>query len=202
VADSPGDHFLAKHGFTVGLTLVFTWLPLRDSAVPGIPAPAGYRLVTWHGAPPDELIESFTVTRAAMNDAPVGDISYGVETWDVERSRFVAEVVAQRGDHLHTVAAIHDATGEVVAFTELVVPGEGRGDAQNYGTAVRTAHRGHGLARWIKAEQVRLIRIAYPELSGLLTDTAESNQAMRRVNDALGYQVTHRTHRFRLDRSR
>ncbi|TWD83977.1 acetyltransferase (GNAT) family protein [Kribbella amoyensis] len=200
VAESPGDHFLARHGFTVGLTLVFTRLPLRDTDVPSVAPPTGYELVAWQGAPPDNLIESFTVTRAAMNDAPIGDISYGVEAWDVERSRFVAEVVAQRGDRLHTVAAIHQESGDVVAFTELVVPGDGQADAQHYGTAVRTEHRGHGLARWVKAEQIRQVRADYPELRGLLTDMAESNHAMRAVNDALGYQITHRTHRYRLDR--
>ncbi|ADB32685.1 GCN5-related N-acetyltransferase [Kribbella flavida DSM 17836] len=201
-AGSPGDHFLAVRGFTVGLELVYTRLSLAeiDSAVlrDVLARPyTGYRLTSWVGPPPDELLESFTHARAAMNDAPTGDISYGPESWDVERTKYVADVVAQRGDHLETVAAV-DPAGDVVAFTELVVPGDRTGDAQHYGTAVLSGHRGHGLARWVKAEQVRQTMVRHPDLAGLLTDTAATNHAMRQVNTDLGYQEIHRIHRHHL----
>ena len=197
-ADSPGDTFLGQHGFVIGLTLIFTRLPLAEYAVLDVAAPKGYRLESWHGVPPDHLIESFTEARAAMNDAPVGDISYGVETWDLERTRSVANVVAQRGEILETVAAVEESTGRVAGFTELVVPGDGKGDAQHYGTAVLAAHRGHGLPLWMKAAQIDQLRERYPDLAGLLTDMATTNLAMQRVNARLGYAVTHRTHRYAL----
>lgn len=133
-----------------------------------------------------------------MNDAPIGDISYGEETWDLERTRFVAEVIAQRGERLSTVAAVEESTGKVVAFSELVVPGDGKGDAQHYGTAVVPDHRGHGLALWIKAEAIRQAPTQYPDLSGLLTDMADTNLAMQRINTTIGYLTTHRVHRYAL----
>ncbi|GAB3825692.1 GNAT family N-acetyltransferase [Kribbella italica] len=197
---SAGDHFLAARGFAVALQLVYTRLTLAD-AKPSISPVAGYRLTSWTGVPPEGLIESFTDARGAMSDAPVGDIAYGDETWDVERSRQAAEAVAQRGDLLETVAALDESTGEVVAYTELVVPGDGQGDAQHYGTAVVPAHRGHGLARWLKAEQIRQTIIRHPKLAGLLTDTAATNDAMRRTNDSLGYRETHQLHRYQLQLS-
>ncbi|WP_460654971.1 GNAT family N-acetyltransferase [Kribbella endophytica] len=191
---SASDAFLAARGFTVGLRLVYTRLELADARPSAAPV-AGYRLTSWAGVPPDGLIESFTLARAAMSDAPVGDISYGEEVWDVERSRQVAEVVAQRGDFLETVAAL-DESGEVVAYTELVVPGDGQGDAQHYGTVVVPTHRGHGLSRWLKAEQIRQTTARHPKLAGLLTDTAATNEAMRRTNDSLGYKELHQVHRY------
>jgi GNAT superfamily N-acetyltransferase len=194
---SAGDHFLAARGFTAGLRLVYTRLAMED-ARPSATAIAGYRLTSWAGVPPDGLIESFTVARAAMSDAPVGDISYGEEVWDVDRSRHVAEVVAQRGELLETVAVIDEASGQVVAYTELVVPGDGQGDAQHYGTVVVPAHRGRGLSRWLKAEQIRQTAVRHPKLAGLLTDTAATNHAMRRTNDALGYRETHQVDRYHL----
>jgi GNAT superfamily N-acetyltransferase len=84
------------------------------------------------------------------------------------------------------------ADGAVVGFTELVVPGDGRGDGQHYGTGVLPEHRGHGLGRWMKAESIRQARVRHPGLGGLLTDTADINPYMRRINDALGYAPTHR----------
>ena len=58
---------------------------------------------------------------------------------------------------------------------------------------------GGGWPRWMKAEAIRHTRAAHPQVRGLLTDTADSNVAMRRVNDVLGYTPTHRSVLFQLD---
>lgn len=60
-------------------------------------------------------------------------------------------------------------------------------------------HRGHGLARWMKAAAILHTRDRHPGVSGLRTDTADNNAATRRVNDALGYLPTHRSALFQLD---
>jgi GNAT superfamily N-acetyltransferase len=199
--DSPADHFLRNRGFTVGLTLIFARLPLAevDPAALSPAAPAGYRLEAWSGVVSDELAETYAAARTAMDDAPVGDIAYGPEIWDVDRVRHIAKVVEARGEHLLTVAAIEQATGEIVGFTELVVPADGKGDGQHYGTAVLPGHRGNGLSLWMKADCIRRTRSAYPDLAGLLTDTADTNTPMQRVNATLGYQQTHQTHRHTLN---
>jgi GNAT superfamily N-acetyltransferase len=134
-----------------------------------------------------------------MDDMPMDDADVAPEPWDADRVRRVTAAVARRGDLLDTVAVVAEASGEVVGFTELVVPGSGTGDGQHYGTGVLPAHRGHGLARWMKAESVRRARRRHPALSGLLADTADSNAAMRRINDALGYVATHRSVLYQLD---
>ncbi|MFD0891728.1 GNAT family N-acetyltransferase, partial [Streptosporangium algeriense] len=163
------------------------------------PTPPGYRLFSWDGTVPDDLADTFTASRRAMDDMPMDELDYGVVVWDVERVRAAARAVAERGDLLHTVVAVDDADGSIAGFTELVVPGDGRGDGQHYGTGVLPEHRGHGLARWMKAEIIRRTRERYPHLGGLLTDTADGNVHMRAVNDALGYLPTHREVRYQLD---
>jgi hypothetical protein len=84
-------------------------------------------------------------------------------------------------------------------FTELVVPGNGTGDAQHYGTGVLPEHRGHRLGLWMKAASIRQARERYPELGGLLTDTADNNPHMRHINDVLGYAPTHSAYEYQLD---
>ncbi|MFC0625525.1 GNAT family N-acetyltransferase [Kribbella deserti] len=201
-ADSPGDKFLAARGFRVVLTLTYARLPLATAdleaieSIAGQPR-AGYRLVTWQGLVPDELAETYVASRRAMDDMPMDDADYGPTVWDIPKLRAAAEKIDQRGDHLHTVAAVRD--GQIAGFTELVVPGDGRGDAQHYGTGVLPEHRGHRLALWMKAESIRRARLDYPELGGLLTDTADTNTYMRSVNDKLGYLATHRTVLRQLD---
>jgi hypothetical protein len=46
---------------------------------------------------------------------------------------------------------------------------------------------------------VRAARERHPGLAGLLTDTVDVNQYMRRINDTLGYRHTHTVHEYRLD---
>jgi GNAT superfamily N-acetyltransferase len=160
---------------------------------------AGYRLTSWIGTVPDDLAESFASSRRAMDDMPMGDTDYGVVAWDVERVRSVAAAVARRGDVLRTIAAVDDASGDVVAFTELVVPAGGRGAGQHYGTGVLPEHRGRGLGMWMKAKAILDARGEHPELDGLSADTAEDNGPMLRINDALGYRPTRRGLHFQLD---
>ncbi|WP_405885045.1 GNAT family N-acetyltransferase [Streptomyces sp. NBC_01136] len=201
---SPGDLFLAARGFRRVLALTYTRLSLADADLGRIgeiaerPHP-GYELTQWDGTVPPELARSFADSRRAMDDMPMEGTDYGTVVWDVERVVSAAEAVAKRGELLHTVAAVDRSDGSVVGFSELVVPGDGRGDAQHYGTGVLPEHRGHALGLWMKAESIRTARRRYPELGGLLTDTADSNAPMRAVNDALGYLPTHRAVEYQLD---
>ncbi|MET8859097.1 GNAT family N-acetyltransferase [Streptomyces sp. NPDC004579] len=203
-AGSPGEPFLAAQGFRPVLALTFACLALPDldlAAVTEIaerPHP-GYALTSWEGVVPTELAHTFADSRRAMDDMPMEGSDHGFDAWDVERVVAVAEAVLARGEALHTVAVVDRSDGSVVGFSELVVPGDGRGNAQHYGTGVLPEHRGHGLGLWMKAESIRGARLRYPELSGLLTDTADSNTYMIGINEALGYRPTHRELEYRLD---
>ncbi|MEV6600824.1 GNAT family N-acetyltransferase [Actinoplanes sp. NPDC051346] len=196
--------FLVAHGFRPVLNLTFSRLPMartdaaRMTAFAGEPHP-GYRLHSWEGTVAGDLAPTFAASRSAMDDMPMDEADVAAEAWDVDRVRAIAAAVTKRGDILCTVAAMHEADGEIVGFSELVVPGDGTGDAQHYGTGVLPGHRGRGLARWMKAAAVLHVRDAHPGVEGLLTDTADSNVRMRRINETLGYEPTHRSVLYQLD---
>ncbi|MFF4343669.1 GNAT family N-acetyltransferase [Kitasatospora sp. NPDC001540] len=209
VEGSPGDAFLTARGFERALVLDFGRLDLTAAATapgpaaapapaPAVELPPGYRLVSWVGSCPGEWLTAFTRSRTAMDDMPMGDTGFGTVVWDEERVLSAARAVADRGELLHTVAVLETATGELVGFSELVLPADRSGDAQHYGTAVQPAHRRRGLARAMKAEAIRWTRAEHPGITGLLTDTAEHNTGMLAVNRALGYRSTHRSVEFRL----
>ncbi|MFF0013920.1 GNAT family N-acetyltransferase [Streptomyces sp. NPDC005374] len=201
---SPADLFLAARGFRQVLALTHARLPLADldrialDALVELPHP-GYLLTEWEGTVPPALARSFADSRRAMDDMPMDGTDFGTVVWDVERVVAAAEAIARRGELLHTVAVVDAADGSVVGFTELVVPGDGLGDGQHYGTAVLPEHRGRGLARWMKAAAVRHARERHPGLAGLCTDTADGNASMRAINDALGYVPTHKAVEYQLD---
>ncbi|MGJ5832224.1 GNAT family N-acetyltransferase [Streptomyces ossamyceticus] len=200
---SLGDAFLAARGFRDVLTLTYARLDLADLDLDHVrrvaeqPRP-GYHLTAWAGVVPADLAETYAASRRAMDDMPMGDTDYGTVIWDVERLVAAAETIEKRGDSLHTVAAVDSSDGTIVGFSELVLPAGGEGDGQHYGTAVLPEHRGHGLASKMKAEAVLHAHSLYPGIA-LLTDTAEDNASMRRVNDRLGYRPTHRAVEYQLD---
>lgn len=203
---SPGDAFLAARGFRRVLTLTYARLELA-AADPGHftrileqPRP-GYHLTGWTGVVPAGLARNYAASRRAMDDMPMGDTDYGRVVWDVERVVAAAEAIAKRGDSLYTVAAVHTASGTIVGFSELVLPGgskDDKGDGQHYGTAVLPEHRGHALGLWMKAKAILHAHRQAPDLA-LLTDTAEDNTPMRQVNDALGYRPTHTAIEYQFD---
>ncbi|WP_229914297.1 GNAT family N-acetyltransferase [Streptomyces capitiformicae] len=90
------------------------------------------------------------------------------------------------------------STSAIVGFSELVLPGDGKGGGQHYGTAVLPEHRGHGLGLWMKAEAILHAHGLHPGLA-LLTDTAADNTPVLRVNDALGYRPTHTAVEYQLN---
>ncbi|MBU2664314.1 GNAT family N-acetyltransferase [Actinoplanes bogorensis] len=197
-SDDDGDRFCVANGLRRVLVLIYTRLDLRSTTTPAVEAVPGYRLVHWEGTVAAELAETFVRARSAMDDMPMGEAAYVPQTWDVARLHSVADAVARRGETLCTTAAI-GPDGEMAGFTELVVPASATGDGQHYGTGVLPAHRGRGLARWMKAAQISRVRERFAALEGLLADTADANVAMRRANESLGYAPTHQSLLYQRD---
>ncbi|MFF8259092.1 GNAT family N-acetyltransferase [Streptomyces virginiae] len=199
----PGESFSERRGFRRVLTLDHLMLDLQeqDEAGPRGLADAehpGYRLAGWTGTVPDDLADAFAAAKDAMNDMPVGDLDYGRVTWDAERVRAMAQVIADRGDTLLTIAAVHD-DGTMAGYTEILLPQGAPTRAQQYDTAVVPAHRGNGLGLWVKAAMVRRLRAEHPGVVEIETDNAEDNAHMMAVNTALGFRSYRRTGEFQLD---
>ncbi|MCX4826274.1 GNAT family N-acetyltransferase [Streptomyces sp. NBC_01142] len=202
-ADSPGEAFCERWSFRLALTLDHLVLRLDQldeaailrSAEAGHP---GYRLTEWTGTVPDDLADAFATAKNAMNDMPVGDLDYGSVDWDADRVRAMAQVIADRGDMLLTIAAVHD-DGTIAGFTEILLPQGASPRVQQYDTAVVPAHRGNGLGLWVKAAMVQRLRAEHPGVVEVETDNADDNVHMLAVNHALGFRSYRRTREFQLD---
>ncbi|MFI5753341.1 GNAT family N-acetyltransferase [Streptomyces sp. NPDC051644] len=202
-ADSPGEAFSERHGFRRALILNHLMLRLDELDVAELLRIAdaerpGYRLTGWTGTVPDELADTFAAAKNAMNDMPVGDLDYGSVAWDAERVRAMGKVVADRGDTLQTIAAVHD-DGTVAGYTEILIPQGLPPRVQQYDTAVVPAHRGHGLGLWVKAAMVRRLRAEHPGVVEIETDNADDNVHMLAVNHRLGFRSYRHTREFQLD---
>jgi hypothetical protein len=130
-------------------------------------------------------VASFAEARQAINDAPRAAEGEWQE-WNVTRVRDLERMAKERGRQIRVTVAT-DAAGEVVALTELRVALTAAAVATTEDTVVVAAHRGRGLARWVKAESVALLRRDRPDVELVATTNAEANIAIRAVNTRLGF---------------
>jgi mycothiol synthase len=162
-------------------------LDLRSAELPEPSVPEGWRLLSWIGAAPLDLVESYTRCRDAMNDAPdPAGAEYPPIT--VKDVREMEETAAKRGREMRVTVAI-DERNEVAAFTDLRVT-PGATTAATDDTAVAAWARGRGLGRAVKVESLRRLCADRPEVETVTTMNAERNAAMRHINTRVGFVPT------------
>jgi hypothetical protein len=159
---------------------------LRDSAAR---AAAGYTLVSWTGDTADEYLAGMAAVSNALADAP-HDAGHQARLWDARRVREDLDSARDLfGFRVYFVAALHDATGEMAALTEVEVDPESPGWGHQQITAVTRPHRGHRLGMLTKAAMLEWLAQAEPQLERIVTWNAASNQHMVGINEALGYEL-------------
>jgi GNAT superfamily N-acetyltransferase len=160
-------------------------LPLRTTPVPPVP---GYRVVSWVGATPDELLDSFAEACNAINDAP-HDAAIADDLYTPERIRDMEQRIAGRGADMRVTVAL-DGAGTVAGYTMINVSRD-RGQAGfTDDTAVVAAHRRRGIALWIKDVSLRALGAERPDVPSVITDNEVTNAPMIAVNDRLGFVET------------
>lgn len=190
-----GEAFCRAHGMAAVSAERLSLLRLADVDLADVEAlaaaaHAGYRLVSWTDRCPDELVEQFAVAKTAMNDAPVDDADMGGRVYPVEVVRQDEADHRGMGMTSWTTVAVHEQTGDVAAFTELLLGPPPRVFQED--TAVVPAHRGSGLGLWVKADMLCRLRAERPDVTEVLTGNAASNGHMLRINTRLGFRP-HRT---------
>jgi GNAT superfamily N-acetyltransferase len=201
---SAGDAFAQRIGAALSLEEVRRVQDLRKvppGRVAGLRATAaraaaGYSLVTWTGPIPDQYAGQVAELFNAFNDAPHGE---GVEEefWDADRIRERTGSILRAG-HMrgYTVAAVHGASGEMAAFTAMLVGPEHPEWAYQQLTAVTRPHRGHRLGLLVKTAMLEWLAEAEPAVRWVATGNAAANEHMIAVNETLGYEVVKPGYRF------
>jgi mycothiol synthase len=196
--DDAGARFAAAVGAVDDQRDIEAELVLADANLPDPALPTGWRLRSWIGAAPDEIVESFAAARDAMNDAPspVGGFS---EVTSVADIRAMEETAEKRGRLIRVTVALDDAN-VVGAFTDLRVNHGPTPVAFTDDTATIPSARGLGLATAVKVEALRRLRNERPDVEVVTTMNAEDNVGMRRVNTKIGFVpvVTYTTTVFTL----
>jgi GNAT superfamily N-acetyltransferase len=204
--DTPGAAFAKAKGAASGHAEILRTLTITAATPDRLAAlrptaeqaAVGYELLSWRGLPPEEHLSRLAVVRQSMEDAPKDE---GVEptVWDADRVREVEENQAAYGIDALTVVARHVASGDLAAYTQIILaPGMPEWAAQQ-ATVVLPAHRGHRLGLLVKIEMMDVLARQAPEVRHVITGNAGENKYMIAINEQLGYKISSMTRTCELE---
>lgn len=153
-------------------------------------AAADYELVRLQPPLDDDLLAELVEVTAAINDAPMGDLTFENEVFDLRRLADHQTAGISRGDHRYRVVARHRGTGQLGGHTEVSVHPRQPELADQADTAVARHHRGRRLGLALKIDMMRWLAEAEPQLKTIRTYNNADNDFMITVNEALGYHLS------------
>ena len=145
---------------------------------------------------PEELLDGWArLVSSLMTEAPTGELDVEPEAADPVLVRENEELLERQGRRKYNTVAL-DATGELVAYTDLATTVHEPGRAYQWGTLVRRDVRGHRLGLAVKLANLRLLQAERPDIELLTTYNAEVNTHMIGVNERLGFAPVSRLGEF------
>ncbi|HYP72706.1 MAG TPA: GNAT family N-acetyltransferase, partial [Microbacterium sp.] len=152
-------------------------------------ASTGYRVVQWTAPTPADRVEGYAWMKSRMStDTPMAALEFDEETWDAARVALHDQRTLDGGRTMLVTAAQHIASGDLVAFNELVIGADAAAASHQEDTLVLREHRGHRLGLLVKCAGLTTWRreIA-PESPRVITYNAEENRPMLDINEAIGF---------------
>jgi GNAT superfamily N-acetyltransferase len=135
----------------------------------------------------DAVTHSAALESRMTTDAPMDDLKWDQEVFDVDRLRGRDAVMAARRNRQYSSAVRHDASGGVVGTTMLTVAEGVDQAAGQWTTIVEPEHRGHRLGMLLKVANLRFLQRHEPAVTTVDTWNADSNAPMLRVNVEMGF---------------
>ena len=212
-ADAPGERLVAPTGFgsvaagnrEVRFLLARGWtleqvergsrfaLPADPAALAALRAAAemhspDYRVLTWSGATPAELLDDLATLQTRMStDAPSAGLGEPLDVWTADRFANKEALLLDAPMQLFTAAALHEPSGRLGGFTRLNAPNDVSRTVNQWDTIVLREHRGHRLGMLLKVANLQLLERDAPGHPSVLTWNAEENRPMLGVNEAVGF---------------
>jgi len=153
-------------------------------------AAADYYLQRLRPPTSDEVLSELVEVTAAINDAPMGDLTYEDEKFDLQRVQDLETALLGRAERGYRVIARHRETGEVGGHTMVITDPLRSHVGMQADTAVARHHRGHRLGLLLKIDMMRWLAEVEPQLKVIETWNNADNRFMINVNEALGYRLS------------
>lgn len=147
-----------------------------------------YRIVAWTAPTPERWREGIAFVRSRMStDVPTAGVVWTEEKWDPERVTARDRRHQEAGLTLSVAAAEHVPSGQLVAYSELMLGQDPTRPSDQWGTLVVREHRGHRLGMIVKCANLLRWRELAPASPFVTTFNAEENRPMLEVNERIGF---------------
>ncbi|GID13737.1 GNAT family N-acetyltransferase [Actinocatenispora rupis] len=206
-SDGAGSLFARTTGATLAQTEVRRRLDVSTVDRTGLAAriaalttdAAGYTLLGWCGAAPDDTVEGLAALQSRfLSEAPLGDLAWEPQQVDVARRRAGERSFAARGRVRYETVARHDATGEIVAWTDVNRYHRPADVWFQDITLVLPEHRGHRLGLLVKLANLAQVLDGEPAVA-VHTWNAEENAHMIAINEEMGFRAVDAWDAWQLD---
>jgi hypothetical protein len=125
-----------------------------------------------------------------VDSAPRGDLRPDriVVTPAALRRFSWGESAMRAGRERRLLLALHEPTDAAAGFTEVSYDVRVPSVVSQAGTGTVAEHRGHDLAKWLKARMVERVISEWPRARYMRTGNAATNVAMLSINERLGFE--------------